>query len=274
MAVAAEMPVLPDWSLLEALDWISKVVVSERTANFSLLLELQAGSIIATAIDPHTGVRSMLPAEHWIDVDRLEAEERIGQEARNRDLVVSSADIKRIWQTTDDDTTRLPEVMSPVGDGYMPVYYVALWIATKGGAVTHAGACPGFWQDAYKSIVDAASSGSIRVFGKRRGTVKAIAARRFVELAVQYPDVEWNAELWDGDELFLHSAGYVDDFLWKEGVFCDELVRYKKTKWARLTIAKADVRRLWPFAGQEGRPSRPGRPSSEALILSRVRTAI
>src|SRR5215207_2808441 len=160
----------------------------------------------------------------------------------------------------------LPEQMSPLGPGYMPLYCAAQWIATAGSARNFDPQDRSVWEPVYSDLLARLASEEIKVIGVRDGSREPVPGYSFASCAVDYPFQDANFDLILSEELYLRSYPYIDEEHWLRG-FDDALVDRRGDRWRRLMVLKSDVARVWPFAATEPlRTGAPGRPTSMQLI--------
>ena len=166
---------------------------------------------------------------------------------------------------------RLPPLVIPHGDGDMPLYCAAQWIATAGGAKSIDPNDESVWAPAYKGLLDAIISGQINVTGTdENGERDIVLAHKFSSCAVQHPYHTRDFDLARGKRAWLlQSFPYEDEVEWddwEEG-FSDALVNQNGKGWCQLTLLKTEVLKRWPFDGPDQYKSgNPGRPSPKDLI--------
>jgi hypothetical protein len=123
------------------------------------------------------------------------------------------------------------------------------------------------WRPAYAQLLDAISSGAVKVVGVEGHQNKPVPAHLFVGIQVDYPYFDAPIDLILSNELVLRSYPYVDDEHWRNG-FDDALVDRAGDRWARLSAEKSDVARLWPFeATPETSTGLPGRPALSRHLI-------
>jgi hypothetical protein len=180
----------------------------------------------------------------------------------------------------DDDLTdlavSLPPLVPPVGDGYMPLYCAAQWIATEGNGRIFDPTDTENWRPAFRDLLGAIASGHVRVTGIADRHSAPVPAHLFAGIQVAYPMVMTPLDLLFSNELVLQSSPYVDEEHWSKGSG-DALADRWGTHWRRLMVEKGDVRSRWPFdhqaeemtAGRTGmQTGAPGAPSSMHLVIA------
>jgi len=182
-----------------------------------------------------------------------------------RQVLLPSAPIRGFWREPVPSVERLPPTMRPDGDGYMPLYCAAHWIATAGGTLDFLPNDPPRWRAAYAALLAAITSDKVRVVGMKGGERDIIGGHVFAGIQVDYPFDDPDLNLTVGSELYLRSYPFLDEEHWQRG-FDDALIRKREDKWTRLMVDKASVRLLWPFfrddddvdqkTGLAGRPSK------------------
>lgn len=240
---------------------------SVKQAREALWMALREGFFVSSGIDSQTGRRVEIPALEWHElVPVLGKGER--DEVRHgllghgySDVLLPSAAILGFWRKPVASTLRLPPLIRPDGDGYMPLYCAAQWIATKGGELDFPPEDPPRWRAAYDVLLAAITSERVHVVGLRGGEREKIAGHLFAGIQVDYPYYDADLDLITGAELYLRSYPYLDEEHWRRG-FDDALIQRREDKWTSLMVDKAEIRRLWPAI-----PKKSGR-SVGALPLS------
>jgi hypothetical protein len=225
--------------------------MSIKQAREALWLALREGFFAASGIESQTGRRVEIPALEWHELvpvlGKGEQDEvrhgLLGQGYSN--VLLPSASILGFWRRPVASTLRLPPLMRPDGDGYMPLYCAAQWIATKGGELDFPPDDPPRWREAYDVLLAAITSERISVVGVRGGESEKVAGHKFASIQVDYPFYDADLDLILGTELYLRSYPYLDEEHWRKG-FDDALIQRREDKWTRLMVDKAGVRRLWP----------------------------
>ncbi len=161
---------------------------------------------------------------------------------------------------------QLPELVKPVGAGYMPLYCAAQWIVTHGGTREINPLDEVLWREAYKALLDRIASEDVKVLGVRDGATETVSGIHFASCSVVYPLSDPRFDQILSKELCLFSRPYLDDEHWRGG-FDDSLEDRRGARWRRLMVLKADVARYWPFAAAlDYRTRAPGRPSAMHLV--------
>lgn len=225
-------------------------------AQEALWIALQEGFFAASGIDTETDRRVEIPPLDWHELVVVEGKGEVDEVRRGllgsgyRDPLVPSVAIRGLWREPVEKAMRLPALVRPDGDGYMPLYCAAQWIASESGQVNFSPEDPPRWRAAYTALLAAITSEKIRVVGLRSGEREIIPSHIFAGIQVDYPFEDPELELMVGPELYLRSYAYRDDEHWRGG-FDDALIQKREDKWTRLMVDKPSVRRLWP-----GRPSK------------------
>jgi hypothetical protein len=252
-----------------------QMTVSE--AREALWMALREAFFVASGIDFKTGRRVDIPALDWIELVPVQGkgetdEVRFGLLGDGyRDVLVPAKAMQGFWKKPRERLEVLPQLMPPEGDGYMPLYCAAQWIATEGGAVGFDPVDESKWRPAFDRLLGAIASLKVRVVGLRAGERNAVPPFHFAGCVVAYPHAEPSLELILGETIYLRSSPYVDDEHWRKG-FDDALVSRHKDHWTQLMVERGDVRELWPFtATQPTKTGAPGRPAlSMHLILDEM----
>jgi hypothetical protein len=161
--------------------------------------------------------------------------------------------------------------MPPTGFGYMPLFCAAQWIAIEGETLEIDPADAGIWQTPFANLLAAIASGAVKIVGVNGHQTLPVPAHLFVGIQVDHPYAKPTIEMILSKELMLRSYPYVDDEHWRIG-FDDALVDRSGNRRLRLSVEKADVGRLWPFAEKpETSTGLPGRPAlSKHLIYDEL----
>jgi hypothetical protein len=276
-------PTLVNLAIGEAIDTNvegeTPLVMTIKESREALWSALSEGFFEATGVDTKTDRRVAILATDWQELISVEGpgevdEVRFGPMGRYgafgagyRDVLVPSKAIRGFWKAPRKKALELPSLVPPDGDGYIPLYCAAQWIASKGGAATFDPEDEANWRPAFAELLDVIASDKVRVVGTREGLREPVPGHHFADCEVEYPYCDPPAEmLWD-KTLHLRSYPYLDQEHWRRG-FDDALLNGFTVRWSRLMVAKQDVRGHWPF--QLSRPNRsgaPGRPTSMHLVL-------
>jgi hypothetical protein len=166
-------------------------------------------------------------------------------------------------------TPELPELMKPVGPGYMPHYCAAQWIASKGGTAQFDPWDESRWHTAYAQLHARISSDEVTVTGVASGTQQRICGLVFASVKVDSPFGEFNLKRIFSEELYLESSVFIDHEHWDNGLN-DKLATRWGAKWTKILVLKSDIARWWPFSVEQAassfRSGAPGRPSSMHLV--------
>lgn len=247
-------------------------------AQEALWMALREGFFLATGIDTETGRRVEIPALEWHELVPVQTKGEQDEVRRGllghgyRDVLFPVAPLRGYWRKIEPPTYTLPPVMPPTGFGYMPLFRAAQWIATEGGRRDFDPAEVEVWRPAYAQLLDAISSGAVKVVGVEGHATLPVPAHLFIGIQVDYPYFDAPIDLILSNELVLRSYPYVDDEHWRNG-FDDALVDRGGNRWVRLSVEKSDIARLWDFGPtaetSTGLPGRP--PLSRHLIEDELR---
>lgn len=194
-----------------------------------------------------------------------------------RDLLFPASALRRLWWPVSEQRLNLPQTMPPTGDGYMPLYCAAQWIATEGGVVQFDPEDEAVWRAAYDQLLAAIASEKARVVGTRKGQREVIPGYHFAGRRVDYPFGSADLEMLLDEDLTLRSYPYIDEEHWFGG-FDDALITRWEDRWTRLMVERGDVRRRWAYPVpetkvevilQSGMPGRP--PKSKHLVEDEFR---
>jgi hypothetical protein len=162
-----------------------------------------------------------------------------------------------------------PAQIAPTGDGYMPLYCAAQWIATAGHAVPWDVPADELWCRDYRLLCDAIASEDVKLVGDWEGETKPVPPHLLASCEISH-----HASLFIPSEgnYYLSSCPYIDEVRWREGVDDTLVGRGGRPNWHRLVVRKADIHRIWPFrdAKESIRTTRTGargRPSSSVALL-------
>ena len=241
---------------------------------------LQSDCFRVTGVDQRSGERVEILPTTWIDlkyfeqsgVDEVRRDPLLSNAPhRYQDVLLPSRAIRGLWREPFGvDIERLPPNVLPMGDGYIPLYCAAQWIATEGGARDFEPQSPAIWKTAYEALLASIASEEVKVVGTGGGERELVPGFHFADCQVEYPFPGRSTELIVSETLYLRSYPYLDDAHWRGG-FDDALINRRGTRWSRLMVSKSDVRRLWPFAAAApAKTGAPGRPTSMHLIADEL----
>lgn len=249
--------------------------VTIREAQESLWIMLRDGFLTATGIDTVTGRRVEIPSVEWHDLKPVELHGKVDELHRGglrhgaaySDVLFPSAIVQRYWRSKGVPTYSLPDLLPPVGHGYMPLFCAAQWIATKGGKHNFDPSDVEVWRLAFGELLSGIASEAIRVVGVSQSHTQPVPAYLFAGIRVDYPFADSDIDLILSDELVLRSYPYLGESDWHKGS-SDALADRRGDHWSRLMVEKSDVRAQWPF--DEPPPSGtglPGRPSKSKHLI-------
>jgi hypothetical protein len=244
-------------------------------ARAALWIALQSDCFRASGVDVHTQKRVEIVPLDWLELKWVEHHERdevrsdvldLHQTSRYRDVLIPSAPLMGLWRKPLAKVEVLPPIMQPTGFGYIPLFCAAQWIATEGGTIDIDPTDVDVWRLAYGQLVDAISSGAVKVVGVEGHQNKPVPAHLFVGIRVDYPYADPTIDMILSSELVLRCYPYVDEEHWRNG-FDDALVDRGGDRWVRLSVEKSGVRSTWPFGhSQPPKSGTPGRPTSAHLF--------
>lgn len=252
--------------------------MSVGDAQKALWIALKEALITATGIDLKTERRVEIAALDWHELVAVEGAGETDEVRRGllgsgyREPLFRSAALRSLWHPVPEKTLTLPESMPPAGDGYMPLYHAAQWIATKGDTIEFDPEDNTVWRTAYDQLLAAIASETMRVVGTRNGQREVVPGFNFAGCEVDYPFDTAEMEVLAGDDLYLRSYPYLDEEHWRSG-FDDALMNHREKRWTRLMVEKGDVRSRWPFAIDETyepielQSGLPGRPSKSKHLI-------
>lgn len=246
------------------------LAMSIGEATEALWMALREGFFVASGIDTQTDRRVEIPKLEWHELVAVQGkgerdEVRHGLTGNGyAEVLLPASALRGFWRRPAESVERLPPTMRPDGDGYMPLYCAAQWIATEGGRLDFPPNNPSIWRAAFDPLLAAITSDRVRVVGLRASERDIVPGHVFAGIQVDYPFDSAEVEILAGPELYLRSYPYVDEQHWRGG-FDDALVHRREDKWTRLMVDKASVRQLWPFHPSDfadqhtGLPGRPGK---------------
>lgn len=242
-----------------------------KAAREALWIALREDFFRASGIDLDTGRREPIPPLDWHELVPVTSKGDVDEVRRGSmgsgysDILLPSAALQRLWHKPVENPLSLPPLVRPDGDGFMPLYCAAQWIATEGGTIDFSPEDPVRWQVAYDALLGAISADKVRVVGMRGGARDKIDGHVFAGIQVEYPFHNADLDVTMGNEVYLRSYAYLDEQHWRNG-FDDALVLRTEDKWTQLMVEKTGVRELWPFKPQQqddeagtGAPGRPGK---------------
>jgi hypothetical protein len=244
-------------------------LMTAKEARDALWDALGAGMLPATGM-PRRGGRSTIPAGEWAELLPVHSDHRdeVGVGGARLDYAepwVPSAAVRHLWGPRQTPLA-LPPPSPPLGDGYMPLFDAAHWIASRGGTITIDANDESVWRAAFGLLLGALASEKVRVVGVRAGLTEPMPGHLFAGIRVDYPYTAPSLDLILSETAYLRSYPFVDDEHWRKG-FDDALVSRHKDHWKQIMVEKGDIRARWPFeigddpdAGTEtGYPGRPAK---------------
>lgn len=248
-----------------------QMTVSE--ARETLWIALREGFFAASGIDFESDRRTEIPALDWHELEPVQGKGESDEVRRGplgngfRDVLVPSKAIMGFWKKPKVGHDPLPPLIPPNGDGYMPLYCAAQWIATEGGAVDFDPADEPIWQLAFDQLLGALASEKVRVVGLRGGVREPVPGFHFAGCVVDYPHGGASLETILSGTVYLRSYPYLDDQHWQKS-FNDALVSRSKDHWTHLMVEKGDVRQRWPFTATEtAKTGAAGRPALSMHLI-------
>ncbi len=242
-------------------------LMTVREARESLWTALGEDMLSATGVSRLGGGRQRIPADEWPELRAKDSDHRDelcreGGLLAYADPLVPARAVQQLWGHRKEKLV-LPPMMRPEGDGYMPLYCAARWIASEGAFVDFDPEDGKVWNMAFEKLLNAIASEKVKVTGLRNGAREMVPGYRFAGCEVDYPHTEPHGDLlWSGRS-YLRSYPYIDDQHWRSG-FDDSLVCRHEDLVSQLMVEKGDVRTNWPFEIESqgvstGLPGRPGK---------------
>jgi hypothetical protein len=244
---------------------------------------LGRGAIRATAVDSRGHERTAIPYDAWPRLKLSETDDRDDLRDMSRypfgvhyvDVLLSVADVRKVWTIVWDLSVPVPHLVEPSGDGYLPLFCAAHWIASQGGAVE-----PGWtadtWQAAYRHLLCRVQVGTIEVIGERENDIEVIKPYQFASCRIAYPfEDHWNVRHRVQDRAVLISCPFIDDERWREG-WDDSLVGPDGPLWRRIMVRRDQVAAAWPFKMKRTtyKTGLPGKPTSKHLIIAEFQARV
>lgn len=253
-------------------------VMYVRDAKEALWVALREGLFTASGIDMETDRRTPIPELDWHELVAVEGRGEVDEVRRGlmgngyRDPLVPSAALRGLWRAVSKKPLTLPQSIPPSGEGYMPLYCAAQWIATKGATVEFDPEDESVWRVAYDELLSAIASEKVRVVGTCNGQREVVPGFHFAGCQVDYPFGSAELDVLAGEDLYLRSYPYLDEDHWRGG-FDDALINRREDRWTRLMVEKSDVRARWRFPLSETyddadlRSGMPGRPAKSKHLI-------
>ncbi len=266
-------------ALAETMDTVNSrnfVHTPIKDAKDLLWAALVDGLLPATCFVERSRARQKIEPERWIEATT--DDERGGAEylrvftadgAREvyYGVLVQRKAVLSLWPSREVTLERARyEETVPIGDGYMPLSCAVQWVAAEGDARDPHEISDDEWVATYKKVIAALSSGFLTAIGLTAGQMDPIPAHKFALCPVHPAWLDYGLPKFNG--MYLRAWIYTDEEIWRDG-FNDALMDGGVVHWQRLSVAKGDVRRLWPFHLQQPtKTGAPGRPSSMHLVVT------
>src|SRR5262249_28118280 len=154
-------------------------------ARDALWNALREGFIPASGIEIETRRRVQIPALDWHELVPVAGKGETDEVRRGAmgtgytGVLVPSIVVHSFWLRTTHPAASLPPTMRPDGDGFMPLYCAAQWIATEGGVLDFPPNELPRWRNAYEMLLAAITSERVRVIGLRAGEREPIRGHVF-----------------------------------------------------------------------------------------------
>lgn len=242
-------------------------------AREALWIALHEGFFAASGIDLESDRRVEIPVLDWHELVPVQGKGETDEVRRGllgsgyRDVLVPAKAIMGFWHKPKEQHETLPAVIPPDGDGYMPLYSAAEWIATEGGTIDFDPTDEARWRPAFDQLLGAIASEKVRVVGLRGGIREPVPGYNFAGVLVDYPHTGAPLEVILSGTGYLRSYPYLDELHWRKG-FHDALVSRHKDHWTHLLVERGDVRQRWPFAAPEtAKTGAPGRPALSMHLI-------
>jgi hypothetical protein len=261
--------------------------ISVEDAKAKLWKALSDNVMQATGMKlPNGEERVLIPDHEWCDLvpfqrkGRTDLLVRKGQSVSGasgyNDVMVLRQSVMALWPLVrrEECDKLLPPTMSPEGPGYMPLYFAAQWIATRGGNFTFDPHHTPNWHGPYADLLARISLGEVTVTGVRDGIGGKLDPHLFASVRVAYPYADEPLDLILSEDVYLASGAYINEEHWRAGSD-DNLQNRRGVEVARIQVLKTDMVRWWPFGLVEAAAETsavaptsgaPGRPSSMHLI--------
>jgi hypothetical protein len=169
-------------------------------------------------------------------------------------------------------TNQIGPPESVIGSGYMAFANAVYWIATEGGRKSFWASECAIWNDAIKHLVNAITSGDVKLIGRASRDDLPSAISGFVLSGLEFvaPYSETQLELIVGERPYLDVNGPMSD---SDRIDGNDCIRTTKcVKYSHLQVARADVARKWPPANEQFNLAKTRTPTRAAKHASRVDT--
>lgn len=138
-----------------------------------------------------------------------------------------------------------PELVPPIGFGYMPLYCAAQWIATAGHSSPWNAVKASAWEGSYRDLCNAIASEEVKAIGVIEGIKNPVPAHLFQGCEVSHiGNLSFPTR---DDDYYLASSPYIGTSRWEDRTWDMLVGRNGLPRWDRLHVRNQDVRRLWPF---------------------------
>jgi hypothetical protein len=177
--------------------------ISINDAKAKLWEALGENSFQATGVSTDTGERTIIPDYAWRDLHDIEERGRDVLRVREtsgvwtdrgyNDVALRRQNIMAIWlpDRLEERGRELLALVKPEGPGYMPLYFAAQWIATRGGRVEIDPSDLSVWQDAFAQLLPRIASNEVTVTGMRDGQREKLEGHIFAGILVDFPSKGW-----------------------------------------------------------------------------------
>ena len=220
--------------------------ISVEDAKAKLWKALSDNVMQATGMKlPNGEERVLIPDHEWCDLvpfqrkGRTDLLVRKGQSVSGasgyNDVMVLRQSVMALWPLVrrEECDKLLPPTMSPEGPGYMPLYFAAQWIATRGGNFTFDPHHTPNWHGPYADLLARISLGEVTVTGVRDGIGGKLDPHLFASVRVAYPYADEPLDLILSEDVYLASGAYINEEHWRAGSD-DNLQNRRGVKWARI----------------------------------------
>jgi hypothetical protein len=252
-------------------------IMTVKESREALWSALQENFFSASGIETQTERRVAIPALHWRELVPVEGHGEVDEVRYGllgsgyRDVLVPGKGLRMFWKEPREKPLDLPPLVPPHGDGFIPLYCAAQWIATKGGTVAFDPEDEPIWRSAFDDLLAAMSSEKVRVVGTSAGQRELVPGYVFAGVCVDYPFGSAELDVLAAEDLYLRSYPYLDEEHWRGGLN-DALMNRRQERWTQLMVAKDDVRMRWPFSGIAASADLlatglPGRPMKSKHLL-------
>lgn len=150
----------------------------------------------------------------------------------------------------------LPELVEPVGNGYVTLTQAAQWIASQCGRVRFSASDHRHWRPAFETLRNRIVAEEVELTGECAGVRERVPSLLLVDCPLVLPYQTPDRSQLDRNALYLQAFTLDDTDEWNDA-FNDRLVSGVSERWTKLMVPCRQIRRYHPAT-----KSLPGRPST------------